>query len=184
MSETPIVSMLCKEPEGDIVRHIYPMDLSVDNLKKFWKLSSQFRYIFNEEVTKDFGKFCELIVAERDGQLASRGLFWVVDDFVGVFYMTQIQVGIDADVHYTFFDRRQKGRKELTRAMMQYVFERYKFQRITSEIPYYASWATRTFAESIGFVKEGRKRKAVLFNGEWFDVAIYGILQDEVLDGR
>lgn len=179
----PVVSCFCKEPEGVHFRNVYPMDMTVENLRKFWDKAQKYRYIFGQEATENFETFCESIMTYRDGKLVPNGLFWVVDDFVGVFYMTRIRPGEDADVHYTFFDGRQKGRQELTKMMLRYVFMFYGFQRLTTEIPYYASWSTRNFAESIGFVKEGRKRKAAPFKDEWFDIAIFGILKDEVLNG-
>lgn len=180
----PIVSCYCEEPEGYVERFVYPMLFTPENLRRFWDESRKFRYIFTEDVRQDFRKFCELIVHEENGELVPNGLFWVVDDFVGVFYMTRITPGADADVHYSFFDRRQKGRVKLVRTMLKYVFERYQLRRVTAEIPYFASWITRNFTESIGFVKEGRKRKAIWFNDDWFDIGIYGILREEVIDGR
>lgn len=182
LNSNPVVSAYCEEPEGGITRHVYPMPFTPPNLRRLWDETRKFKYIFTSDIRQDFNKFCELIVEEENGKLMPRGLYWVVDDFVGVFCMTRIDPGVDADVHFSFFDRRQKGRKELVHAMLKYVFEKYQFRRLTAEIPYFASWSTRVFTESIGFKKEGRKRKAVWFNDDWFDIGVYGILREEVVE--
>jgi RimJ/RimL family protein N-acetyltransferase len=67
--------------------------------------------------------------------------------------------------------------------MLQFVFNRYKFQRLTVEAALFASPATFKFIERLGFKQEGRKRAARLYKGHWFDVNIYGILRSEVLNG-
>jgi len=174
-----VVSALCEEPEGNVVRYVRPMDLTRENLLTFWEKSRQFRTLFTDEVNGDFKKFCELFISTDGDHARAHGLFWVIDDFVGVFYMTRI-TEVDASVHYTFFDRRHKGREQLTRLMLKYVFEEYGFQRLSVEIPMYASKHTFGFTYAIGFKKEGRKRKCSFYQHQWFDSTCFGILREEV----
>lgn len=179
-----LMSIKCDEPGGTVVRNVRRMQLTPANLRIFWEKASRYRTIFNSVIRNDFKQFTRLLLRENSaGEVESTGLFWVVDDFVGVFYMTNIRPELDASVHYSFFDGRHRGRVELTKAMLKYAFERYNFQRLTVEIPRYATDKTRNFVETwLGFRKEGRKRKAALFDGEYFDVNIYGILRSEVLE--
>ena len=119
---------------------------------------------------------------ELDGSVIPNGLFWVIDDFVGVFYINEIDVmNREAHVHYTFFDRRTNGRIKLVKEMMKYVFLKYNFQRLNAPIPLYTSPITRKFCLDLGFYYEGKKRDAAFYKGQWFSVNLYGILRKEVL---
>lgn len=195
MREEPIVSCECNEPGGLVTRHVYPMILTHENLLRFWQQASKFRVLFSDEIP-DFKRFCELFISIDNGDSPrAHGLFWRIDDFVGMFYMTHIQAN-DAQIHYTFFDRRQRGRAELCRMMIKYVFDTFHFRRLSSEIPYFrqpnrdekeASEHNRKkftfgpfgFACEVGMTPEGRKRKAQYFNGEWWDTQLFGILREE-----
>jgi len=185
-SEAPILQQYCLENSERVLRSVYPMPLNAENLRRFWEKSRVFKTLFTKEINDDFQKFLELfIIADDDGlPTGSTGLFWVVDDFVGVFYMTEIKPELDALVHYTFFDRRQNGRAELVKAMIRYVFRKYRFQRLSVEIPTYAVQHTFNFVKQIGFTLEGRKRKASFFSNNWFDVECYGMLSTEALNGQ
>lgn len=177
----PILTAVCAEPHGEVIRNVYPLQLSVDNLKIFWEKMRGFRHIFDKDVNGDFKKFCELFLYPGPNGVCSNGLFWIIDDWVGIFYMTRIRVGQDAEVHYTFFDRRHRGRVELAKEMVKYAFRKYNFRRLSVEVPLYATKHAFEFISSCGFRKEGRRRKAVWHNDDWFDVAEFGILKEEAL---
>lgn len=177
-----ILEVTCPEPEGDIVHTVRRMVLSPENLRTFWEKSRQFKTLFNREIRDDFKKFLEVFLREGSNGIETTGLFWVVDDFLGVLYITDIVLECDARAEFSFFDRRTRGREPLIRAMLRYVFERYNFNRITVEIGMYAHPATMKFIENVGFKKEGRMRSSVLYDGKWFDTLIYGILKGELSD--
>lgn len=180
----PVLSVHCDEPpyrEG-ITRHVRFMTLTEENIKTFWEKARQHKTLFNNEVNQDFHKFCELFITETSGGYDLNGLFYVVDDFVGIFYLTHIRPGMEAHVHYSFFDGRHKGRHQLTKEMMKYAVRHYSLLRLNAEIPLYASPAAMVFVEQLGFVKEGRKRRATKYRDQYFDVNLYGILNSEVLD--
>lgn len=186
LDEPIVLSAICDEPEGHIERYVRQMILTPENLKRFWKESCKFKTLFSTEIKNDFHEFLNVFLTmSPDGvSVIPRGLFWVIDDFVGMFYMTDIVVTIDAKIHYSFFDRRHKGRLELGKAMLQMAFSKYGFRRLSTEIPCYATKHANQFAESLGFQREGRKRKAALFEGTWFDVIQYGILPEELENGK
>lgn len=176
----PILRVTCAEKRGSIERSVYPVQLTLDNLKIMWREFSKFRTILGHEVHGDFWKFISLFVTLKEGQEAeSRGLYWRVDDFVGMFYITDFSAGEDAFLHYTFFDRVMKGRQDLIVRMLDYIFTRYEFHRVSVEIPLYASPYTFVAAENLGFMKEGRKRQSRMFDGKLFDVNYYGMLRSE-----
>ncbi len=178
-----IFTCLCEEPKRDVTRTVRFMRLSPENLRKFWEKTRQYRTIFSSEIREDYRNFAKVLLRQNSsGGLESTGLFWVVDDMIGVFYMTSIRPEVDALIHYTFLDGRLRGRTTLTKTMLQYAFNTFNFQRLTVELPMYATPKTHNFVlKSLGFKEEGRKRSAVLFDGEWFDVKVYGILKEEAL---
>jgi hypothetical protein len=177
--QPPIVTAVCKEPEGIVVRYVYPLVLTPENLQKFWEKARKFPQVFGTEV-KDFKSFCELFLSQEDGQVRAHGLFWVIDDFVGVYYMTHIH-NTDALVHYSFFDRRHSGREELTKEMLRYVFRRFGFWRLSVEIPEYATNNTFGFTAALGFKKEGTKRNAIMFKDMKRAVKMYGLTREDAL---
>lgn len=168
----------CIEKHELVDRNVYQMLLTPENLQRFWNECKQFPTLYGHVLSVE--KFAELFLDEGPGGLLrAKGLFWVVDDFVGVFYLTNIYVGVDAMVHYAFFDRCHNGREKLVRKMINYVFREYKFHRLSAELPAYAKDSGK-FAEEMGFKLEGRKRSARWYKGEWFDVNLYGIINPYV----
>lgn len=183
LDEEPVASAVCDEPNGSITRTVRFMPLTLENLRQFWEKSRQFPTLFGEEISGDYKKFLNFIIHDGPNGMEVNGLFWVVDDFVGMYYMTQIEPGIDAQVHYSFFDRRQKGRVGLSRAMLKYAFDKFEFRRFSVEVPKFVSKLTRDFILEIGFRKEGCKRQKALYKSQWFDVACYGLLREELNSG-
>lgn len=186
-SEPSVISVECVEPEGTFVRQVRPLIFTVENIKKFWEVAKKYPTLYGKEILADPQEFINIFLTKDDnGNYTSSGLFWVVDDFIGVFYITDIRFDMsDALVHYSFFDRRQKGRVKLVKEMVKYVFNKYKFERLSAEMPNYALPASRHFVVDCGFVYEGKKRKAASYKGDKFDVNLYGILPSEALkNGR
>ncbi len=178
----PVVTIICDEPDGAVERCVYPMQLSIENLKRFWELSRKYKTLFSHETRDDFTKFANLLLKVGPNGIEPTGLFWVVDDFVGVFYLTDITPGVDAKVHYTFLDGRHRGRVELAQAMLRFAFEKYNFRRLSAEVPLYATESAFHLMRLVGFKKEGRKRRSSFFDEKWFDVTLYGILKEEALN--
>lgn len=175
--ERPIFSCVCHEKAGKVVRNVYEMKLTPQNLKKFWEQAKQFKVLFWDNIDGDFAKFMEMLVSKDGDSIIANGLFWKIDDMVGVFYMTHIQYH-DAQIHYTFFDRRHWGRQRITRMMIQHVFKEFGFHRLSAEIPCFMN-GTFDFVKQIGLKHEGRKREAAFMKNEWYDVNCFGILKEE-----
>lgn len=178
----PVVSLVCYEPEGEFLRHVYPMDFTIENLHVLWEKSREFPTLFSTEVRNDFSKFCNIFLSVgSDGNLKANGLAYVVDDFVGVYYLTDIYPNLDAQTHYTFFDRRHRGRIMLTKALIQYVMKEYNFQRLSTIVPSFVDSRVRRFVMNIGFTLEGEKRNSIWYKGNLYNEYLYGIVRTDVL---
>jgi len=177
----PVLKVVCTEPEGAITREVRFMKFSVGNLRTLWEKASQFDTLFGEEINSDFKKFLEVVIRVGADGIEPTGLFWVVDDFVGMFYLTHIIPECQADVHYSFFDRRHKGRVRLVKEMLKYAFQHYGFVRVNAWIPVYATDQAFKFVGQLGFKDEGKKRKGAYYKGKWFDVVLFGMLREEAL---
>ena len=184
-----LLSAVCQEPEGEVERKVWLFKFTPDNIEKLWAKCSKFPVIFGN-IVSDKATFLEYFLGLEGERLMPKGIFFVLDDFVGVYYMTHIIPGIDAEVHYSFFDRRHHGRLDITKLMLKYVFENYGFERLSVEIPMYTAAHNGKkdnkyinafqFVERLGFKYEGRKRKAIKYKDEWFDVKLFGLLKTEI----
>lgn len=173
-----ILTVECREPEGTVVRRVNRCALSFQTLRGLWHRLREFDVIFNMSHGRDFGKFVQnFIVQGEDGELHPTGLFWLVDD-VGILYLTDIVPGYDATAHFVFWDRRFRGREELIREMVRYVFDLLKLHRITVETPLHPPLLG--FIKRIGFVEEGHKRSSLFINGQWRDSIIFSLIEGEI----
>jgi RimJ/RimL family protein N-acetyltransferase len=181
----PVVAVECDEPEGTILRRVYPLEATPENLEKFYEKAKEFPTVFGREFS-GIQEFADLFLGydKLTGQIKLDGVFYVVDDFVGVMYINNLDAGLfDAKVHYTFFDKRQRGRLKLVKLMLRYAFQYYNFRRLSVELPNYVSSTTRKFVTDLGFVLEGKRRRAMPYKGKLYDVNLYGILREEVISG-
>lgn len=172
---------MCNEKEGSIERKVYSFEHTKENIHKFYEKSKDLKTIFSKEFFGDFEKFCATFFSrDPNGVIIPQGLFWLVDDFVGMFYLTDIYPGIDAQCHYLFFDKKHLGREDLAKALVNYLFDAFKFHRLSVELPNYASDSTRRFIQNLGFHYEGKKIKSAKLNGIWYDVNLYGLLNEKL----
>jgi len=180
MSEI-LFSATCDEPEGVVVRNVYSFKYSMDNLKLLWEKTKQFPVLLGHEI-QTFDDFLRcFILIDTAGNIMPMGILMIVDDFVGAFILKDIDWPREASIHYTFFDRRHKGRLDLCATAIRYVFDRYNFQKLYTKIPLYAK-GSLNFVEKLGLKKEGRIRNNALFRGKYYDVNYYGILKEEAKD--
>ena len=78
-------------------------------------------------------------------------------------------------------DNRNKGYgKEALKLILDYGFKNFGMERITANTLELNISAQKSL-EKIGFVLEGRERKAVYFGGKRYDRLIYGLLGEEYL---
>lgn len=174
-----ILEVKCSEPDGEVVRTVRLCELTVDKLGHFYEKLRKFEVLFNDHIGNSFEGFLNMFLQEDSaGNPQPKGIIYEVDD-VGIIYITEIKPGIEALAHFTFWDRRIKGREELLRQMLRYGFEKFGFHRIRTEVGLMALPAIAG-VERIGFIREGRLREATMYKGSWFDVNIYSVLEHEV----
>ncbi len=180
-----VLSVDCKE-KGVLVTHdVSKMILTIPELKRFYDKAKQFPVLFGRELKDEQDFIDQFIVYDANNEPISTGLFFkdeVEGELVGMHYLTNICYR-EADAHFAFFDRRFRGRSELVKAVMGYVFHTWRLHRLNVNIPCYAGTAVHKFVSDLGFKLEGRKRQASFYKGQRFDVLLYGILRSE-LNGR
>lgn len=176
------MKVICKEPEGEFDRHIWQFKFTREHTLKLYEKAKQFPVLFGRPLNslEDFTSF--FITQNLSGDAEPMGLIWIIDDFVGMFYVNDI-TDTEANVHYSFFDRRHKGREGLVKAMAAKLFEDYKFIRLNAYIPTYTGIRVRLFIEKCGFKMEGRKRKSAWWKDRWFDTHLYGLLPEDLKNG-
>lgn len=167
----------CCERDGPIVRHVRFAPFTMERLTGYWEKLKAFPTLFNKNV-ENLEDFLNAFMSQGpNGELQARGIVFEVDD-VGMLWLSDIYPEYQATGHFTFWDRRFRGREALIRKLLVYVFDEFKFHRIVAEVPLYSE-PTVVAAERIGFVKEGRLRKAAWYKDEWWDVNIYSIFREE-----
>ena len=175
-------TFVCNERKGDVERVVRPLNWTIEDIRTFWEKAKPHKVLFWQEIDNDFQKFIEcFFYQDSDGSLQANGLFYVVDDFVGLLYITDIRPMVDAQCHFVFFDGGLRGRKPLVAGMLKVIFETYKFHRLSVEIPVYSRKALFNFTESLGFQFEGKRREAVFFDKGYFDVIQYYLLKRDFL---
>lgn len=180
---TAILSVVCHEPEGARELFVYPLHFHAEELRKFYDQASKFPVLFGKKLD-NMSDFLNYVLLENlSGEPEPAGLYWKIldknDTYIGVFFMDHITHD-EADVYYSFFDKRHRGREVLVKEMLRYIFHQFRFIRSNVSIPAYAGMGPRKFIERCGFKIEGRKRKACFWRGDRFDVHCYGILREEL----
>lgn len=176
------MNVLCHEPGGDVERHVWPFTFTPEATQALYAAASQYPILFGKKLDGIDTFLSYFITQNLSGDAEPTGLMWIVGDFLGMFYLQDITLD-EATVHYSFFDRRHKGREPLVKEMVKMVFQKYGFKRLNAYVPAYAGMVPRLFVERCGFKIEGTKRKAAWWQGRDFNVYMYGILPED-LDGR
>lgn len=68
--------------------------------------------------------------------------------------------------------------KEAIRIVLRYYFRELRYQKVNAYI-YSFNERSIKLHESLGFIEEGRIRRAIYTNGEFFDELYYGMLSEE-----
>lgn len=98
---------------------------------------------------------------------------------VALIWFAGIDHIVDITAHCVFFDRQMAEKREVVRELLRWMFDKFPIQRITAMPPAMYK-ATVRLLESLGFIREGTKRQAIIIGGRWNDVAVYGLLRGEI----
>ncbi len=173
-----LFTVQCQEGDKLVDRSIGPLIFTPENGLLFYERASKYPVIFGKPISNPKQFWDHFAYVNSAGLAELNGMFWCDPSLTIVFYITNIYP-TEADVHYTFLDGRQKGREELVKTMLSYIFAKYKYIRLNANIPLYAKSALH-FARQLGFVEEGRKRKCAYWKGEYFDEIQFGMLAEEI----
>ena len=116
---------------------------------------------------RSFGRF----VIEVDGEPAGMLGFHVVNERSRIARLERLAV------HPAFRGRRLAD--DAARLFQRLLFEELGFHRLELEI-YASNERACAHAERVGFVREGRKRKAYLKDGEWVDTVLYALIPEDL----
>jgi RimJ/RimL family protein N-acetyltransferase len=176
-----ILKVLCNEPDGPIERTVSLLSFTPENLHKLWQKVSQFPTLYGVNVNHDPQVLLDHLFTQDGTKVNANGLFFVVDDFVGIFTLDEIRPNDSASVHYSFFDRRHKGREHLIQEMLRWAFSTFGFRRLNTRIPVYVSpYVMKFVTESLGFSYEGKQKKAMRYNDKEWDVNLYGLHREDL----
>jgi RimJ/RimL family protein N-acetyltransferase len=154
----------------------YTVDLfkaSGKNTKRLWDTFRKFSHLFCDQTAGDYSAFVRWL-------LDPSTIVVTVDD-VGILYATELIPGLDAMVHYFFWDRQVEGRHRVILRVLQWGFETFGLHRINIEVPRHAYTALHRI-HRMGLRFEGVRREGQLYKGKWHDILLFGVLQDEITE--
>lgn len=174
-----VLSCECVEHGQFVKRNVWRMTFSPANIQTLWEKSKEHRILFTDDVNGDFTKFCNIFLNQHGDNIGANGLVWIVDDFVGMLFMSDIRER-EARLHFSFFDGRL--RYDISKEMINYIFHEYGFSRLNAEIVPFANRRVFEFIQRLGFKKEGEKRKAIIYKSHLWGLHLYGLLREEFED--
>jgi len=151
------------------------MTLTRQKLAALWKELLKYRTLFSDLTRGDFVNFVQYVTSEDTLWLE----IWRGSSLVGIATFEELHKVIDAESHVLFFDRELANKVPVCKAIIAWLFANFPLQRLSTQLPSIYHAPIRLTMD-IGFVREGRKRQAVLISGRWVDVDIFGIVRSEV----
>lgn len=165
----PVELRRAKPPDADFLLEL----LSDDDVRRFLgPRTAAARGEVLEEIERSraepgsFGRF----VIEVDGESAGMLGFHVVNERSRIARLERLAV------HPDFRGRRVAD--EAARLFQQLLLE-LGLHRLELEI-YASNERACAHAERVGFIREGRKRKAYLKDGEWVDTVLYALIPEDL----
>jgi RimJ/RimL family protein N-acetyltransferase len=105
--------------------------------------------------------------------------------FIGISTLTNIDLKYRSAFHGIMIGAKNlQGRgfgKDAVMATMRYAFEELGLERLDGEIVEFNEPSRRLYVDRCGWTAEGRRRRSVFRNNQWYDSLIVGILRDEYL---
>ena len=165
----PVELRRAKPPDADFVLEL----LADDDVRQFLgPRTAAAREEVLEEIERSlsepesFGRFLIQVDGEPAGMLG----FHIVNERSRIARLERLAV------HPAFRGRRLAD--EAARLFQRLLLEELGFHRLELEI-YAFNQRACAHAERVGFVCEGRKRKAYLKDGEWVDTVLYALLAED-----
>ena len=147
--------------------------LTPERVMKLWEQVQQFPIIFDDFGKGDFKSFVAKLMSPSNG-------FVDIGPGLGLACLMNIRPRLDATVHVVMFDRKLRGRETTFKEILAYAFERLQLRRITAVVGSDAKLAG-ALARRLGFRLEGTLRQAMLRDGQYVDVEMYGLLREDLV---
>lgn len=177
--EQILFSAPCNEKHGSYIRTVRAKPFTPELLNQIWDKTKDHPTFMGVQLYKKEDLASFFVTEHPDGTLTSKGLCAIVDDNIGLFWLTDINWPVQASVHYRFFDGIQRGREDLCRVALKWIFNTYDFNRLWTSVPLFAI-SPRVFVKKIGFKLEGRTRRSSYYKNMFYDTEIYGMLREEI----
>jgi len=106
-------------------------------------------------------------------------MFFEIGDFEGVFWLANMRLGNKAVGHIVLWDEKWKGKYQLAKEVIRFIFQLLNLQRLEAFVPTKNTKACK-YAERLGFTLEGVLRRFDRYDEQYVDVAAYSLLKEEL----
>lgn len=146
-----------------------PLVASKGKLEELWaKVQELPEIVSNEPQFSDASSFFRSISHQRS-------VFYEVGDCVGMVSLLDVRPKLDALLKFVFFDRKLRGKELVVRDILDNAAHIFKLHRVTAIEPSKRE-TTCNFIMRCGFLLEGVMRHAYLDDGEYSDLAVFGLV--------
>lgn len=178
MDNESVVSEVQHGNNGDQgVRHLKYIEPIVldqvdkDKIQWLWEKLKTQSYAFDDNTKEDAHRFLLSLFAPGTEH------FFIQDK--GYASAVGICPRTSCLIHFALWEPLEgAGVYNAIRELLGYLFERYQLNRITAAIPVYNKQVNR-LAIMLGFRFEGELRQAILYEGKYHNITMYGLLAEE-----
>lgn len=152
------------------MKQLDPKELTARDVEKLWEKISTVKGSYDDRLKDRSDLFVYSLFTDLYYKVEERGLIRV----------NGIVPGIEAIIHTVIWDKSEPldtARK--MKEVLALTFEQYDLVRCSTSTASVNEDNIR-LAKLLGFKEEGRLRKGTLYNGEWFDTVVMGILKEEI----
>lgn len=149
---------------------------SIDKVNDLWYKLNEIKGLFDDYHKDRVDIFLNMLRAPNTVWLERT-------DGNGILYLTEVIPNLSATGHIVYWDKRLRGREEFTLDVLRWLMQVIPLVKVNVFLPDYAKVA-RSFTERLGFKKEGKLRKWSRHEGKLFDMFVYGMTIEEVLNGK
>lgn len=166
----------------DVLYAIRPMVWTVDRLDEAWERWRKC-HILSDDLPETVVAFAYFVT--NNGAVWFEVIKGETQEQVGLVYVNDFKMSLvsgrynQALFHAVMWDAKVGVRRALGRLFLKYLFQVFGFHRLQAEIPLKFGGAIRTM-KKLGFQVEGTLRASKRYNGIWYNVAVLGLLENEV----
>ncbi len=151
--------------------------LTPGKIQELWEEYRKHDVLFSDYTEGKVEPFLDLL-------LSSSSIWWEIFSLVeekpiGVMCATRIIPHFEANGHFAIWSGKARGKEKLILETMRWLFDRYDLHRMTAEVAAYQRGVVR-FVERLGFTREGEKREAVVKDGKWLGLELFGMTREEL----